>query len=139
MTVPAEYSQAADRFYEYLVDARDEAGLGSTHQAYTMTQGVLQVFRRRLPLADALRFAGTLPVGLRALFVADWDTAEPVRPFEDRTAMTLEARALRAEHNFAPDSAIHDVAAALRRHVDVEAFERVLDALPEGAGAFWRV
>ena len=137
MPVPAEYSRAADDFYEFLVDARDTAQLATTHQAYTMVQGVLQAFRRRLELRDAILFASVLPVGLRALFVADWDTGEPRRPFEDRAVMTREVQALRAEHNFAPETAISDVARALRRHVDEGALNRVLAGLPKGAAEFW--
>lgn len=139
MPVPPEYERAAAHFYAFLQDARDIAGLTTTHQAYTMTQGVLQAFRRRLGLADAIRFAAVLPVGLRALFVADWDPSEPVRPYTDRAAMTRDAQSLRAAHNFAPDTAIRDVAVALRRHVDAAALERLLATLPAGAAAFWQV
>lgn len=73
MIPPSEYQRATDHFYDYLADARDSAGFTTMNPAYTMTQGVFQAFRRRLTLADALRFAGVLPVGLRALFVADGD------------------------------------------------------------------
>ncbi len=138
MPVPSQYQRATDDFFAFLADARDAAGLTSVHQAYTMVQGVLQTFRRRLSLPDAIRFADVLPAVVRALFVADWDPAEPVRPFADRASMTAEVRALRPNHNFSPDTAIHDVAAALRRHVDVPAFEAILAALPEGAAEFWR-
>ncbi len=137
MPVPSEYARASDRFYSLLVEARDAAGLGSTHQAYTMLQGVLQVFRRRLDVADAIRFAAVLPPLVRALFVADWDVDEPKRKFGDRAGMTEEVRSLRAAHNFAPDTAIGDVARTLRRYVDEETFDRLLAGLPEGAAAFW--
>ena len=103
-----------------------------------MVQGVFQTFRRRLDLKDAIRFAGVLPAVLRAIFVANWNTEEPRRPFEDRAVMTQEVRALRADHNFAPETAIQDVARALRRHVDEAAFDRVLESLPSGASEFWR-
>src|SRR5215471_1368934 len=106
--------------------------------AYTMVQGVFQVFRRRLEVKEAIRFLNVLPVGARALFVADWDIDEAKRPFEDRAAMTKEVRALRAEHNFSPDTAIHDVAIALRRNVDQTAFDGVLATLPQGAAQFWQ-
>jgi uncharacterized protein (DUF2267 family) len=53
------------------------AGLTTTNQAYTMVQGVLQVFRRRLEVNEAIRFLSVLPVGVRALFVADWDVNQP--------------------------------------------------------------
>lgn len=48
MPVPAQYQRATDDFYKLLEDTRDISGLGSTHQAYTMVQGVPQSFRRRL-------------------------------------------------------------------------------------------
>jgi uncharacterized protein (DUF2267 family) len=138
MTVPVEYQRARDDFYNFLLDARDTAGLITTNQAYTMVQGVLHTFRRRLDLKDAIRFAGVLPAALRALFVADWNPEERRRPFEDRAVMTEEVRALRADHNFAPETAIQDVARALRRHVDEAVLDRVLESLPPGASEFWR-
>jgi uncharacterized protein (DUF2267 family) len=102
------------------------------------SKGYFRPFRGRLDLKDAIRFAGVLPAALRALFVADWNTEEPRRAFEDRAVMTQEIRALRAYHNFAPEMAIQDVARALRRHVDKAAFECVLESLPSGASEFWR-
>lgn len=137
MPVPAEYERASDQFYKYLVDVRDVSGLWSTHVAYTMTQGVFQTFRRRLTLKEAIAFANTLPICLRALFVTDWDTDEPIRPFQDRATMTKEVQSLRSEHNFSPDTAIRDVASVLRRYTDVAAFEQFLASLPEGAKEFW--
>src|SRR5690242_18396409 len=134
MPVPPEYQRATDDFYAFLSDARDAAGLATTNQAYTMVEGVLQVYRRRLDVREAILFAGALPPALRALFVSDWDLEEPKRSFEDLAAMAKEVRALRPEHNFAPDTSIRDVANALWRHVDRAAFERVLRRLPEAAG-----
>jgi uncharacterized protein (DUF2267 family) len=139
MPVPPEYQRATDHFYMLLTDVRDSAGLTTTNQAYTVLQGVFQVFRRRLDVKDALRFVSVLPVGARALFVAEWDADEPRLDFEERALMTQEVQALRAEHNYAPETAIRDVAVALRRNVDQTAFERVLAMLPRGAAEFWRV
>jgi uncharacterized protein (DUF2267 family) len=79
-----------------------------------------------------------LPVGARALFVADWDADDPKREFDDRAVMTKEVQALRAEHNYAPKTAIRDVAIALRRNLDQAAFDRVLATLPPGAMQFWQ-
>ena len=139
MPVPSEYQRATDDFYKLLMDARDAAGLTTTNQAYTMVQGVFQAFRRRLQLEQAIQFLSILPVGARALFVSDWDVDEPKRSFEDCTVITKEVQALRSEHNFAPETAIRDVARALRRNIDEAAFERVLGTLPDGAREFWRV
>ena len=138
MPIPLDLQHATEAFDRFLADARDTAGVGTRNQAYTMVDGVLRVFRRRLSVEEAIRFAGVLPPVLRAIFVADWDTAESRRPFVDRAAMTAEVQDLRRHHNFAPASAIADVAAALRRNMDAEKLDRVLATLPEGAADFWK-
>lgn len=138
MPVPAEYQRATDNFYHLLEDAKEISGLTSTHMTYTMVQGVFQAFRRRLDVKDAIRFANVLPASTRALFVAEWNPDEPRRYFEDRAAILHEIKNLRVGHNFAPDTAIHDVAVALRKNVDRNAFEVVLSTLPDGATEFWR-
>jgi uncharacterized protein (DUF2267 family) len=137
--VPSEYQRATVDFYQFLADARDAASLTTTNQAYTMAQGVLQVFRRRLEVSEAIRFLGVLPVGLRALFAADWDIDEPKRMFDDRTVMTKEIQSLRPLHNYAPETAIRDVAIALRRNLDETALDRILATLPQGAIQFWQL
>jgi uncharacterized protein (DUF2267 family) len=138
MTIPMELQHASDEFEKFLRDARDVSGLTTRNQTYTMVQGVFQVFRRRLCLKDAIRFANALPPLLRAIFVADWNLDEPQLPFGDRATMTREAQALRKDHNFAPETCIRDVATALRRNIDEAAFDRILAILPEGASDFWR-
>ena len=52
--------------------------------------------------------------------------------------MTREAQSLRREHNFAPDTAIRDIAFALRAVADVEALARGNATLPPAAADFWR-
>jgi uncharacterized protein (DUF2267 family) len=104
-----------------------------------MVQAVLQTFRRRLDVKQTINFANVLPPILRVIFLSDWDIDEPRPPFGDRRIMTAEVQALRADHNFAPDTAIRDVALALRRHIDEEAFDRTLTQLPNGASEFWSI
>lgn len=104
-----------------------------------MVQAVFLAFRRRLTPAEGIRFAQTLPAMARALFVAGWDPAQAVVPFVDPAALTREVQAVRQHHNFAPDSCIADVAAAVRACVDEQAFERCLADLPVEACAFWSV
>lgn len=139
MPVPRQYQFASMEFSQFLVDARDAAGLTSVNAAYTMTQGVLLTFRQRLDAKQGILFANVLPAVLRAIFVADWDVDEPRKRFEDRAAMTKEVQALRPNHNYSPDTVIRDVAIALRKHVDAEIFDRVLTQLPHGASEFWRI
>jgi len=139
MPVPPEYQRASQHFEKFMHDVCEVSGLNTSHMAYNMVVGVLHAFRRRLCIKDALRFANALPPVLRALFVADWDADEPQKAFEDVASMTREVKSLRAAHNFSPDTAIHDVAVALRRNVDETDFDRLLSTFPERAKAFWQV
>ncbi len=138
MPMPMDVRNASEDFEIFLTAVLEESGLGTRNQVYTMTEGVLRAFRRRLTVEEALRFAGGLPPVLRAIFVADWDVGAPRLPF-DRAAMTREAQDLRRDHNFASDTAIRDVAVGLDRVVDRAAFARVLKTLPTEAAAFWQV
>ena len=138
MPMPAEYQQAAERFDAFLGDVRDACEFGSRHQAYTTAQAVFQAFRRRLSLADAIRFAGVLPGLIRALFVAEWNPDEARREFAPRDELIDEVRELRRLHNFSPDGAIAHVAWALWRNVDSAALANVLRILPPGASEFWQ-
>ncbi len=138
MPMPMEYRQASVDFDRFILDVRELAGLQTTNQAYTMVQAVFQTFRRRLDLEEAILFADVLPPVLRAIFVAEWDLEEPKSPFSGRIAMTREVQAFRPDHNLSPDSAIVDVAAALRRNIDEAKLDRVLARLPAGAADFWR-
>jgi uncharacterized protein (DUF2267 family) len=128
---------ATDKFAAFLNDVKEEAGFGSSHMAYTMAQGVFQVFRRRVDFKDAVVFANVLPVGLRALFIDDWDVDEERMPFTDLEAMNKEVRQLRPDHNFATEKAIQQVAAALKKHVDQEKLRGVLEGISGEAVEFW--
>lgn len=137
MPVPPEYERASAKFTELLLAAREAGDLTTTNQAYTMVQGVLQAFRRRLTVAQAIAFAGLLPPLVRALFVSDWDVGEPVRAFESREAMTKEVQALREGHNWSPAHSIAAVAKALRPFVNQAHFDALLATFPPGAREFW--
>lgn len=137
MPYPAEYQRASADFAAFLEDLKRTAMYGSPHPAYTTAQAVFQVFRRRISIDDAIRFAAALPAGLRALFVAEWDPAEPRQPFDTVERMTDEARQLRPGHNFVEDDAIAQVSTVLWRHVDPVRLMSVLDTLEPSARRFW--
>jgi uncharacterized protein (DUF2267 family) len=139
MTIPMEYQHASQEFESFLRDVIDESGLVTRNQAYTMVQAVLLVFRRRLEIRDAIRFANVLPAVLRAIFVADWDVQEPLRQFASIAEMTEEVKAFRRHHNFSPDNAIKDVVVALRKNINQSDLDHVLASLPTGAADFWRI
>ena len=137
MPVPMEYVHASQDFDRFMLDARQQLNHATTHQTFQTVQSVLIVFRRRLEVAEALAFADVLPAVLRAIFVSEWDVDEDIRPFTDRQTLTKEVQQFRRNHDFSPDTAIEDVAAVLRRHVDVAALDNVLTKLLPGAAHYW--
>ena len=137
MTVPMEYRLASQKFEAFLSEVAEEAGLTTRNQAYTMLQGVLLAFRRRLTPEEGIVFAQVLPPMLRALFITDWDPHAPREQGWDRTVLTREVQQLRRNHNLSPDTAIRDVAAVLRRHANEAALEKSLARLPQPARDFW--
>ncbi|RUO35703.1 DUF2267 domain-containing protein [Aliidiomarina sanyensis] len=105
MPVPRNYYHATEQFENFMLDARDVADLQTTNMAWNMVVGVLEAFRRRLKLEDAIIFANHLPTGIRALFVADWDPYEEKREFADEGSLLEEIKSVRNQHNFSPDDA----------------------------------
>lgn len=137
--MPFTYRHASEEFRAYLADVRDRLDTASDNVAYTATDGVFQVFRRRLAAQEALLFADILPAVLRAVFVWRWDLSAPRQPWAPRAALAAEALALRAHHNFAPPTLIGDVAWALARHIDAMDRARTLARLGAEAQAYWEV
>ncbi|MBC8092266.1 MAG: DUF2267 domain-containing protein [Pseudonocardia sp.] len=138
MPYPYEYSIATQTWHQVLDAIKDETDLASSNQAFTVLEGVLRTFRRRLDLRDSLRFADALPVALRALYVHDWDIDEERRPFAPPLELADEVRSLRSRHNSAPDTAVPDVARAVRQFVHPTRFDELIASLPDGAAEFWR-
>ncbi len=138
MPYPLEYAMATQTWQKVLDAVRDETDLATSNQAFTVLEGVLRAFRRRLDVQDSLRFADALPVPVRALFVHDWDIEEECMPFLPPLQLADEVRSLRRDHNFAPDTAVPDVARALRRFVHPFHFDELIASLPQGAEEFWR-
>lgn len=120
-----------------MVAARDAAGLHTTNMAWNMVVGVLWLFRRRMTINQALRFADAIPPVVRALFLEHWHPGEEGNPSHSAQDMLAEVRSLRHEHNFSPDHAIEAVGSALRQVLPEDAFQRALAALPPQLRACW--
>ena len=139
MTVPSTFVHASRDLERFLLDARDELGHATTHQSWQSVLAVFVTFRARLTPSEGLAFVDVLPPLLAAMVLQGWDLGQPTKPFADRATLAREAMAFRCDHSILPESGIADVARALRRHVEPQAFERALAKLPPGAREFWAV
>jgi len=139
MPMPQTYFHASRDFDAFIRDIRDTCLLQTHHQAYHTLRAVMHTFRAHLTTEEALQFADTLPAVTRAIFVEDWCPSNAPPPFPDRATLICNMKSIRKDHNLAPDTAIEDVAAALRRSaVDVADLDRVLARLSKGAADFWK-
>jgi uncharacterized protein (DUF2267 family) len=136
MPMPWTYRQSTREWQAFLTDAKEAMDLTSDNAAFTAVEGVLRAFRRRLTPQQAVDFAQILPATLRALFVADWQLADPVAA-GTRADWTREAQSLRPHHNQTPAHCISATALALRKSVLREDLDRVLSSLPPFAADFW--
>jgi len=87
----------------------------------------------------ALDFANALPPVLRAIFVEDWNLASPVTPMPGMEELRAEVKAIREAHNFSTDTAIAEVALALRQNMNELDYGRMLKNLPAEAATYWKV
>ncbi|MFZ7092176.1 DUF2267 domain-containing protein [Primorskyibacter sp. 2E233] len=136
--MPWSYRHAKREWRSFLDDVREIACTPSDNVAYTMTEGVFRAFRGRLTPQQALDFAQDLPALPRALFVQNWQLADPV-PWADPATILAEVKALRKNHNFAPDNAVEAVSFALHRAVRPDILRRALAKIGPEAQAFWQL
>lgn len=139
MPMPQDYQTASQIFDRILEQVKDELSLATRNQAYTTLQAVLFVFRRRLTPDQVLQFADILPAMIRAIFVADWETAGQSANFRSRDELTREVQSFRRNHNFSPDNAISGVAKVIKTLVDANRFDAVLQSISTDAVAYWRI
>ncbi|KAB2851425.1 MAG: DUF2267 domain-containing protein [Hyphomicrobiaceae bacterium] len=133
-----QYALASQDYQRFIIDARDSLNLATTHQAFTVVQSVLWVFRRRLQAEQAIRFAQFLPPVLAAMFLQDWDPRQAAGPFLSREEHDREVRSVRPDHNFSSANAVETIAAVLRRHVRAAELDRLLTTFSTEALQFWR-
>lgn len=140
MPYPEEYRRANEDFKDFLTAVKRHTGLGTSNMSYTVAEGVFRAFRRRLTVPQALGFASRLPAGLRALFVADWDSGEPHVQGTVASNLAAEVKSLRPDHNFANlcDDPVAEVGLALEDVIGRDRFYAALAGLPEEATRFWQ-
>ncbi|SDF22567.1 Uncharacterized conserved protein, DUF2267 family [Celeribacter baekdonensis] len=146
MSMPWTYRHSEKEFKSFLKDAKDRMGsvLESDKMAYTVVDGVLHVFRRRLTPPQVIAFGDVLPSSLRAMLVRGWNVDAVPLPFGSRSEMIREAQELRQTRNIMPLNimplnVIEATGYALWRHVDHRDLARVLAQIGPEAVAFWHV
>jgi len=139
MTIPSAYRRATQGFEKFLEDLLTISSLATSHQCFTQTRAVFLVFRSHVEPQVALDFANALPPVLRAIFIEDWNLASPVTPMPGKEKLLAEVKAIREAHNFSTDTAIAEVAVALRQNMNESDYDLMLKSLPSEAATYWKV
>ena len=139
MPMPFAYRSASADFEKFIEDLLAISSLATSNQCYTQTRSVFLVFRSHVEPQVALDFANALPPVLRAIFIEDWNLTSPVTPIPDKEKLLAEVKAVREAHNFSTDTAIADVALALRRNMNELDYDLMLQKLPAEVAQFWKM
>ncbi len=139
MPMPFAYRSASADFEKFIEDLLAISSLATSNQCYTQTRSVFLVFRSHVEPQVALDFANALPPVLRAIFIEDWNLTSPVTPMPDKEKLLAEVKAVREAHNFSTDTAIAEVALALRRNMNELDYDLMLQKLPAEAAQFWKM
>ena len=138
MPVPPEYLRVGEFFNDFLLRVREETSLATRHQSYTCLQAVLTVFRKRLTPEQVIRFAQILPPVVDSIFLDGWTPEEFTPGWGTRASQAGEVHDLRRDHNFSTDTAIEDIARAIRTTVGDAVLDAALEPLGQGAKDCWR-
>jgi uncharacterized protein (DUF2267 family) len=139
MPMPFAYRSASADFEKFNEDLLAISSLATSNQCYTQTRSVFLVFRSHVEPQVALDFANALPPVLRAIFVEDWNLGSPVTPMPGKEQLQAEVKAIRQDHNFSTDTAIAEVALALRQNMNELDYGLMLKNLPAEAATYWKV
>ena len=139
MTIPSAYRSTTQDFEKFLKDLLAISSLATSNQCYTQTRSVFLVFRSHVEPQVALDFANALPPVLRAIFIEDWNLASPVTPMPGKSELLAEVKSVREAHNLSTDTAIAEVALALRQNMNELDYGLMLKNLPAEAAMYWKV
>ena len=134
--MPMEIAYASRQFLELLAALKRTAYLETHTQCYAMLRAVLHEFRRYLTIPQALALADALPPIVRAIFVEDWQPADPPRPPSPQAFDAAVTRRL-APHHAPPGDIALRVFEVLQDRSAQPKLARALAALPAGLRTLW--
>jgi len=137
MTIPTTIAHAVQQTQEWLKELRDNGGLASEAEAYSVLRAVLHQLRDRLTLGEAVDLGQQLPLVVRGIYFEGWRPSlapEKIRSkqkFLDQVTMKL------LPHQIPPEPAVRDVFALIAHHCDPGEVSDVIGQLPADIKELW--
>lgn len=137
MTIPTTIAHAVQQTQEWLKELRDNGGLASEAESYSVLRAVLHQLRDRLTLGEAVDLGQQLPLIVRGIYFEGWRPSlapEKIRSkqkFLDQVTMKL------LPHQIPPEPAVRDVFAMIAHHCDPGEVSDVIGQLPADIKELW--
>ena len=137
MTVPATISHTVQQTQEWLKEVRDDAGLASEAEAYSVLRAVLHQLRDRLTMQEAVDLGAQLPLLVRGIYYEGWRPSQVPDKVRSRQDFLDDLTVRLMPHRLPPEPMARTVLALLAHHCDPGEIADVIGQLPDEIKALW--
>ena len=117
---------------EWMRDLKEELEIEDTAKAFKDFRAVLHVLRDRLPVNEAVKLGGQLPLVLSGIYFENWHPADKPEKFRNREdLLRLISEQLPEESNETSGRIFHAVFNLLELHIPKGMIDNVKDNLPK--------
>ena len=137
MTVPTTIAHAVQQTQEWLKELRDNGGLASEAEAYSILRAVLHQLRDRLTLGEAVDLGQQLPLIVRGIYYEGWRPSHAPEKIRSKQKFLDQVTMRLLPHQIPPEPAVRDVFAMLAHHCDPGEISDVIGQLPADLKELW--
>lgn len=137
MTVPTTIAHAVQQTQEWLKELRDNGGLASEAEAYSVLRAVLHQLRDRLTLGEAVDLGQQFPLIVRGIYYEGWRPSHAPEKIRSKQKFLDQVTMRLLPHQIPPEPAVRDVFAMLAHHCDPGEISDVIGQLPADLKELW--
>lgn len=137
MTVPPTIAHAVQQTQEWLKALRDNGGLASEAEAYSVLRAVLHQLRDRLTLGEAVDLGQQLPLIVRGIYFEGWRPSHAPEKIRSKQKFLDQVTLRLLPHQIPPEPAVRDVFALLAHYCDPGEISDVIGQLPDDIKELW--
>ena len=137
MSVPPTIAHALQQTQEWLKELRDNGGLASEAEAYSVLRAVLHQLRDRLTIGEAVDLGQQLPLIVRGIYYESWRPTHAPEKIRSKQKFLDQITVRLLPHPIPPEPAARDVFALLAHHCDPGEIADVIGQLPADIKELW--
>lgn len=137
MSVPPTIAHALQQTQEWLKELRDNGGLASEAEAYSVLRAVLHQLRDRLTIGEAVDLGQQLPLIVRGIYYESWRPSHAPEKIRSKQKFLDQITVRLLPHQVPPEPAARDVFSLLAHHCDPGEIADVIGQLPAELKELW--